>query len=81
MLKKIASVLILVIVGLCLLYGCFAFVQKKQLQKAEGLYQIPRTELLNKIIAEKNLHSLLLTDLIFLMRKVSKNGCLIAPIE
>ena len=57
MLKKIASVLILVIVGLCLLYGCFAFVQKKQLQKAEGLYQIPRTELLNKIIAEKNLHS------------------------
>ena len=57
MLKKIEYVLILVIVGLCLLYGCFAFVQKKQLQKAEGLYQIPRTELLNKIIAEKNLHS------------------------
>lgn len=57
MLKKIASVLILTVLGICLLYGIWVFIEKKQLQRAEGLYAIPRTELLNKIIAEKNLHS------------------------
>lgn len=57
MLKKVASVFLLVILGLCLIYGCFAILQKKEIQRAEGLYKVARTELLNKIITEKNLHS------------------------
>ncbi len=57
MLKKVASVLILVILGICLLYSGWLVFEKKQVQSAEGLYKIARTELLNKIIAEKNLHS------------------------
>lgn len=57
MLKKVASVLLLVILALCLIYGVFAVLQKKEIQRAEGLYKVARTELLNKIITEKNLHS------------------------